>query len=164
MWFALSLAAFALAVVAHALAVRVLQRANRVISFFAVGGLIGGAMILLAALRYGIVSHETAGAAVCYAFLCELYVFLFTLSLSSISANLLARLHLGRMTPAEVEQLYDSHRMVAGRIERLRGTGLLQYEEGRVIVTAKGERLMRTLNAMRVFFGHADASRDSPQP
>ncbi len=152
MWLPLSFVAFVLAIAFHAICMRVFQNANRVISFFLIGSAMGCALVLIVAWRYGSTSYEAAGSALCYAFLCELYVFLFTLSLSSVSANLLARLHRGRMSPAEVEQLYDSHRMVASRIERLRRNGLLQYDSNAVRVTPKGERLLRTLNAMRVFF------------
>jgi predicted transcriptional regulator len=89
-----------------------------------------------------------------YGLCCELYVFLFTLAMSSISANLLVSLSRRAMTAAEIEQLYDSRAMVSSRIDRLVAVGLFDETPAGLELTAKGARTVRTFGRLRTFFRH----------
>ncbi len=154
MWIVASGTAFMASVVLHAFAVRVFRGANSVVSFFGVGVVVGCTMLAVVGTQTGFGSPQFMAAAATYAFACELYVFLFTLALSSISANLLAKLHAESMTTAEVETLYDSRLMVSNRVERLIKSGFMDRSPSGVVISVRGKRLLRTLNRLRSFFGH----------
>jgi membrane protein implicated in regulation of membrane protease activity len=149
---------FLASVVLHALVVRFRRSVNRVVSFLCVGCFTGGVLLIFLAGHHGFLSAQVFGAAMIYGFICELYLFLFTFALSSISANLLVTLHRRRLTDTEIESLYDSRRMVSHRIERLEHTGLLQAVGDRYEVTRRGRRFLRLLGALRGFFRHDDES------
>lgn len=154
MWLIFLLAALAVALLAHATLSRTIKGLNRVIGFLVVGSAIGVGLLAALASRYGIASMQTIAALVVYAFLCELYIFLFTLAMSSISANLLVRLNRGNLTEQEINRLYNSSRMVEERIERLVATKLLEEENFRLAPTSAGTRLLHMLDWLRRFFRH----------
>lgn len=142
--------------VLHAAACRLGLRADRVIRFLAGGAAMGLLLLLLTSKRYGWFAVETVAALLVYASLCELYLFLFTMTISSISANLLVRLRSGDMTLSEIEQRYDSQKMVRDRLDRLEGTGFLRYDGGRILIAGKGARFLSVFRSLRRFFRHAD--------
>jgi ABC-type siderophore export system fused ATPase/permease subunit len=153
MWLLAVIVFFAAALLAHAITCRLPIPGNSVIRFLTVGSALGGGLIAVLLYRYGVSAQLLAGVML-YAFACELYIFLFTLAMSSVSANLLVNLATHDMTQAEVDRRYDSASMVSNRIERLIVTGLLK-ETGQVIrPTAKGLRLLSAFDALRRFFGH----------
>jgi hypothetical protein len=154
MWLIYLLVALAAALLAHAALSRAARNVNRVIGFLAVGSAAGLGLLTALAARYGAASMQTLSALVLYAFLCELYIFLFTLAMSSISANLLVRLDRGGLTEPEIDRLYDSSRMVDERVERLIATNLLKDESTTLAPTPKGIRLLRMLDRLRHFFRH----------
>jgi len=156
MWFLASCVAMAFALGLHGVICRVDVPLDRVVRFLAVGSAAGLALLVFMFRAYGISSVETWAAVFCYAFACELYIFLFTLVSSSISANLLMTLHGKTLTAQEVDALYDSERMVAQRVRRLLATGFLRAEGSDLKVTPKGLRLQRSLSALRGFFRHRD--------
>lgn len=159
MWMTYALLAFLSALAAHAIVSRRWPGGNRVMQFLAVGGLAGLGLLAQLARYYGTLALQTAAGALSYAFLCELYLFLFTLALSSVSANLLARLGGGELTDGEIAALYDSEQMVRNRIERLVATGLLVASTPVLKVSVRGERLLAALGMMRRLFGHDAAAR-----
>ena len=130
------------------------MRRDRVIRFLVVGSVAGLALIACLAARYGLWSREAVAGVLLYGFLCELYIFLFTMTLSSISSNLLTLLLRGPMSDAEVSNVYDSRHMVEQRLQRLLGTGFLGRDGERLILTAKGARLLRMLRHFRAAFKH----------
>jgi hypothetical protein len=154
MWFPLFVLATACAIASHGAACRLDIGMDRVSRFLAVGSVIGLALLVFLIDTYGILSVETFAAALSYAFACELYIFLFTLVSSSISANLLMTLYDRELTAAEIDDIYDSERMVAQRIRRLLATGFLRSEASGLTVTPKGMRLQKLLRALYAFFGH----------
>jgi uncharacterized protein YacL len=129
-------------------------RLDRVARFLVVGGLIGIVLVGLLLERFGGLTAEVAAGVLVYAFLCELYIFLFTMTISSISSNLLVRLAQREMTLSEVGAAYDSESMVTGRLARLVSTGFLQQSDDLLSITLKGLRFVRSMNSLRKFFGH----------
>jgi hypothetical protein len=154
-WAVLVLASFAAALALHRLACRLPVNMDRVSRFLLAGGIAGACLLWATSARYGLASVETAGAALVYAFLCELYIFLFTMTISSISSNLLVRLSSHDMRVEEIAQRYDSRQMVRQRLERLASTGFLSQTGSRLALTAKGVRFVRTFGALRRFFRQA---------
>jgi hypothetical protein len=153
-WAALVLGSFAAALVLHRFACRLPMKVDRVSRFLLAGGVAGACLLWVTSARYGLVSVETAGAALLYGFLCELYIFLFTMTISSISSNVLVRLSSHDMRLEEIAQRYDSREMVRQRLERLAATGLLSRAGSRLALTQKGTRFVRTFQALRRFFRH----------
>ena len=155
MWFLGSCVALASAVALHGIVCRLNLPWDRVLRFLAGGSAVGAALLGLMSARYGFLAVETWAAALCYAFVCELYIFLFTLASSSVSANLLMTLYGKPLTPREVEVIYGSERMVAQRVRRLLDTGFLKMDAELLTVTPRGLRLQRSLSALRAFFRNA---------
>jgi hypothetical protein len=122
--------------------------------FLITGGLVGAFLVWWLVGRYGIAAPQTWAAALLYAFCCELYIFLFTFAMSSITANLVARLSRCDMTDMDIEQLYDSRHMVATRLDRLIAVGLVTEHTGELRLTAEGRRMVRTFRRLRRFFRH----------
>lgn len=152
-WLVLVPVMVALAIGAHGVAVRLAPGANRMVAFLAVGCVVGTAGIALVAVRHGVFSAETFSFALVYAFLCELYLFLFSSALTSISMNLLVRLLERPLAEEDLARIYDSRRMVDSRLERLRATGLLSRQaSGEYRATAHGQRLHGALEALARFF------------
>lgn len=150
MWALLTGVFFGVALTAHALACRLFPERNRVILFLLAGGIVGMIMTVVLYLNYGWLPQAFAGVVV-YAFCCELYIFLFASTLTSISANLLLRLSKGGMTHDEIARVYDSSDMVKQRVARMISTGLILVSEDSAL-TYKGHLLLRVLQSLRRFF------------
>lgn len=154
-WIALVTGSFVAALLLHGIACRLPVRVDRVSRFLLAGGLAGAALLWAASARYGLASLETAGAALVYGFLCELYIFLFTMTISSISSNVLVRLASQDMSIEEIAQRYDSRQMVRQRLERLAAADLLSRVGSTLTLTPKGRRFVRVFQALRGFFRQA---------
>jgi hypothetical protein len=157
MWFIGAIVGLLIAVIAHAAFCRTPAPLNVVTRFLLTGGLVGAGLVLWLLNRYGMTAPQTGAGAAVYAFSCELYVFLFTFAMSSVTANLVASLSWRDLTDAEIEQLYDSRSMVATRLDRLIAVGLVEEQPKGLRLTADGARLVRTFGRLRDLFGH-------PQP
>lgn len=155
-WLAMVSGSILTSLVLHAVACRLPLKSDRVIRFLVPGAGVGLLLMLSTTQRYGLFAIETVAAILVYALLCELYLFLFTMTISSISANLLVRLRSGNMTLSEIEQRYESRKMVRARLDRLEGTGFIRYDGGRILMAGKGVRLLSTFRSLRRFFRHAD--------
>jgi hypothetical protein len=83
-----------------------------------------------------------------YAFLCELYVFLFTLVANSVAVSLLMSISAGCGTPEAVELAYRPDTMVRRRLGQLERSGLIDNTGGRLTLTAAGRRLIRTFDTV----------------
>jgi hypothetical protein len=144
-------AAFLMAVAVHAIIVRLPVKGDSVTKFV----LAGGALAIVLGLLILLQAPTLAGLAalVAYAFACELYVFLFTLVGFSVSARILLTLRDGPRTAREIDAVYETASMVAGRIERLQRVGLIDPATG--TVSARGRLLVRLFRALRHFFRHA---------
>jgi hypothetical protein len=157
MWFVGVLLALVIAVAGHAGLCRASMPLNVVTRFLITGGLIGASLVWWLISRYGATAPQTWAGALVYAFCCELYVFFFTFAMSSITANLIARLSRYDMTDSDIEKLYDSRHMVATRLDRLVTVGLIEDLPSGLRLTTEGTRMVRTFRWLRAFFRH-------PQP
>lgn len=122
----------------------------------AVGFTFGATMIVL---RF--VPIDALTAILVYAFLCELYLFSFTLASGSVSASLLLLLAtMGEASVDEIEDRYSSARMVANRLTKLQKSGFVERtESGSYGLTSRGDAAVRLCARLRRFFGHDRPSR-----
>ena len=132
---------------------RVPARLDSVQRFLLIGAPLGVALVAVSLTRYGPTMTGFA-AILLYALLCELYIFCFTLVLSSVSATMLILLRRGPVQASALVSVYEPEEMVSLRIDRLLKTGLIERATGRLSVTGKGKRLHRIFNGLRIFFGH----------
>jgi len=143
------------AVLCHAALSRMHLPPNIVLRFLLVGSTLGAGLVWWLYDKYGLAAPEMWAGVLIYVFCCELYVFLFTLVISSISANVLINLSFQDMTDHDMSRLYDSRQMVAARLDRLVSVGLLDESLGSLKLTKNGLRLVRFFNRMRAFFRHS---------
>jgi hypothetical protein len=157
MWFVGAFLGLIIAVVGHAGLCRASMPLNVVTRFLIAGGLVGACLVWWLLNRYGATAPQTWAGAAVYAFCCELYIFLFTFAMSSITANLLGRLARSNMTDTDIEQLYESRYMVATRLDRLVAVGLIEDGPAGLRLTPEGARMVGIFRRLRRFFRH-------PQP
>jgi hypothetical protein len=148
-----ALAAFSLAVLLHGLIMRVRMRLDSVRRFLMMGIPLGLGLAAFSLGRFGLTLPGFA-TILLYAMLCELYIFCFTLVLSSVSATMLILLRQGQVQASALASVYEPREMVELRLDRLLTNGLVQRACGRYSVTKKGERLYRVFAGLRRFFGH----------
>ena len=151
-----ALAAFVLAVLLHGLVMRAPMQVDSVRRFLMVGAPLGLALVVFALTRFGFTVSGFA-AILLYALLCELYMFCFTLVLSSVSATMLIMLRDGPIATLTLASVYDPDKMVQLRLDRLLHNGFLEHAKGRIAVTAQGMKYHKAFTALRVFFGHEPA-------
>jgi hypothetical protein len=162
MWFAGAVLALMIAVIAHAGLCRESIPVDGVTRFLITGGLVGAGLVWWLVDRYGASAPQTWAGAIVYAFFCELYIFLFTFAMTSITANLLGRLSRCDLTDTDIEQLYDSRHMVATRLDRLIAIGLVVERPKGLQLTSKGARMARTFCHLRGLFRHPQPTYDFP--
>jgi hypothetical protein len=150
----LALVAFALTVVLHGVACRLPIGLSVVVKLVAVGGVVGLALAGLLTILFGLSIATVAGLAT-FALACELYIFCFTLILSSVSAIWLRRLHKGSIEREALAEAYSPAWMVDTRLERLVDNGFLNRTEAGYRLTDKGRGLMETFKKLRRLFNHA---------
>lgn len=149
----LALAAFVLAVLLHGLAMRAPLRLDSVRRFLLIGMPLAVALVAVSLARFGPTIPGVA-AILLYALMCELYIFLFTLVLSSVSATMLIMLQRGPVQASALASVYEPREMVKVRLDRLLKHGFVERASGRISVTEKGARLHRIFSGVRRFFGH----------
>jgi hypothetical protein len=129
---------------------------SAVVRFFAVAAPIGIFLLIYVGSELG-VSSGLFATMVTYAFLCELYLFLFTLCMASVSANLVMFIAGGERDTSLLAEKYDSTDMVQLRIERLESANLV-YREGDIIsLTSRARFLVEAYRWLRATFGHRDS-------
>ena len=101
----------------------------------------------------GVTADLTAGLLV-FALGCELYLFLSTLSLASISSNILAFLREKPATEGELAARYSGWRMAEIRVERLLAGDFIAPDGDRLRLTPRGRKTARTFHRLRSFFRH----------
>src|SRR5688572_12740736 len=148
-----ALACFGLAVLLHGLAMRFPLRVDVVRRFLLVGIPLGVALVVFAltALDFTI---DAFAAILLYAFLCELYIFCFTLVLSSVSATMLVLLHRGAIEESTLASAYDPRGMVKLRVDRLIKHGFIERRGERLAVSPRGKLLHDSFSVLRSVFGH----------
>lgn len=155
MWLIAVVLSMAASVVGHALVMRGWPHINRVMGFVGIGGTAGAALLAYLVTSHGL-TGETAAALLAYAFACELYIFLFTLVMTSVSASLLMRLRRGELAQQEIDQIYHDDCMVEARLQRLTAIGLLGKQNDVYHVTERGARLSTLFSELRRFFCHPE--------
>lgn len=154
---------FGMAGAIHAIWVRLPFGRHRVHKFV-VAGVLLGATLLWSVLWTNGLSTAAVAAIISYAFICELYLFLFTLVGSSISVRLLLKLRDGPLGPEAVDEINDCAGMVERRMEQLVAVGLLTRGPEDYQVSGSGRKLVAVFRVMQQFFRHAKAVPLEPQP
>lgn len=149
----LAFAAFVLAVIMHGPAMRLPIALDSVRRFLLIGVPIGLALVAVSLALVGPTIRGFA-AILFYALLCELYIFLFTLVIGSVSVSILVALRDGPIEATSTANTFDTNEMVRLRIERLIRFGFLEGDGDQIVVTREGKKLHRTYIALRCFFGH----------
>ena len=148
-----ALAAFVLAVLLHGLIMRAPMQLDTVRRFLLVGVPLGLALVAYALVQFG-PGPQAFAAILLYALLCELYLFCFTLVLSSVSATMLIMLRQKSIEAGVLASVYDPKEMVQIRLNRLLNNGFLDKAKGRLTVTAKGMKYHRIFTVLSAFFEH----------
>lgn len=89
-----------------------------------------------------------------YVFFAELYLFLITFSLSSISANILVMLSSTSKSISEIEQAYSGEYMAQKRVARLIQVKFVEERNEKIYLTDKGMYLVRIMSILRSIFAH----------
>jgi hypothetical protein len=153
MWLVVVAVYTALAVSLHALLRRIAHRINSVAVFVLIGGAVGiGLVVYLVVVD--LPTSELWAVLVLYALACELYTFLFTLVMTSVSAGLLLTLRTGSIIETELTEHSDPDEVARVRIERLVTGGLLREDGGNLTPTAKGRRLVWVFAILATIFRH----------
>jgi len=151
MWWLFPLSCFVAVVGLHAVAARLRPAGNRVNQFLLVGG-IGGLVVILAGPA--VPWPERLAGVAAYAFACELYLFLFTFVISSVTVALLLTRRSG---PAAGISLQPAE-MVQRRLRTMAAAGLLRQDGERFALTAKARRVVRVYRIIRRLVHDADPS------
>lgn len=122
--------------------------------FLIVGTILGCVMLYHFYHIYGF-SINVFAAALIYAFLSELYIFLFTFVSSSISVSILMNLAHGHSDISELAKEYSGQRMVENRVKRLQNIGFLNSINGKLETSFKGKILVERFNMLQSFFKNA---------
>ncbi|MDX2097257.1 MAG: hypothetical protein SFW36_05730 [Leptolyngbyaceae cyanobacterium bins.59] len=153
-WIVWVVGSFVGAVLGHALACRLPLPGNILFRFLVVGGGIGLILASLLWQTYGF-GLETWAALLLYAFICELYIFVFTFVASSVSVSLLMILDRQSFKLDEIDQYYSSEGMVEGRLEKLLKVGLITSSPSGYVLTLKSQVLTAIFDPLRQFFKRA---------
>ena len=153
MWFFLSVGAFVAAVIVHLIIVRAPLPFSNVIRYLMAGGLVGAALEVTLLVLYGVSGEAFAGAMI-FAFLSELYIFFFTLVVSSVSVTLMLHLRDGDIDEAEVSRIYDSRGMVTFRLAQRIRNGFATEQDGQYRLTQAGRTMVFWFVFLRSLFGH----------
>jgi len=144
---------FAAAVALHAIWSRLSPRPSVVVKFVVVGGVTGlvlhGHLLAVSGLTIG-----TLAGLLVFALVSELYIFCFTLIISSVSAIWLRRLHRGSIETAALAEAYSPTWMVDTRLDRLVENGFLARDGDGYRLTEKGRSLIGTFGRLRAIFKH----------
>ena len=147
MWLVCLLGSFAVLIATHHLLGRVLPNWGTLLRMI-VALPIAAALLwwTTSSLGYSILSY---GAMFWLLFLSALYVFIFTLSQSSISVKLINMLWGGPLDRPAIERIYSPGYMVERRIERLFAADLATREGGDLKLTRRGRSLVNCYRLAR---------------
>ncbi len=149
----LAVAYFVVALALHAIWCRASRRPSVVVKFVLVGGATGLALLGHLLAVEGL-THRTLAGLLVFALASELYIFCFTLIISSVSAVWLRRLHRGSIESAALAEAYSPSWMVDTRLIRLIENGFLARDGDRYRLTEKGRSLIGTFGRLRAIFKH----------
>ena len=144
---------FVVALTLHAIWCRVSARPSVVVKFVVVGGVAGLALLGHLLAVEGL-THRTLAGLLVFGLASELYVFCFTLIISSVSAIWLRRLYRGSIEEAALAEAYSPTWMVEMRLNRLVDNGFLMRVGDQYRLTDKGRGLIGTFGTLRAIFKH----------
>ena len=151
MWAAAVLFYFSLAVAGQALIRRLKWFRNSVFDFLFSGCVFGAGLIAHYFLDPSLASSFWAGV-LCYAFLSELYLFLFTFTKSSVGVSILRGLEKGPMTESRLDAMLCPADMVENRLRVMVEAGFLEQENLNYQMTQKGRCLTACFQWMKAIF------------
>ena len=151
MWPIVSVAAFATSVLVHAVTMRLVEQARAVAAFVAICGAMGAALVGYCARSYGL-TPATLAAILTYAFVCEFYIFLFTLVGNSVSFGLLAKLARQPLKPADIAGFYRAEGMIDRRFEQLERANLITPGPVVFTLTRRGKGVVRIFSLLHAIF------------
>ena len=123
------------------------------VKYVAIGGLAGLALLAHLFVVDGLTYRTLAGLLV-FGLASELYIFCFTLIISSVSAIWLRRLYRGSIESAALAEAYSPTWMVEVRLGRLVENGFLVRSGDGYRLTEKGRKLIDTFGRLRAIFKH----------
>jgi hypothetical protein len=153
----LSVMAFITSALLHAVAVRLVKRVGAVAAFVAIGAVMGIALIGYCVGSYGL-TPATLAANLTSAFLCELYIFLFTLVGNSVSFGLLTKLGKHPLKPADIAGFYRAEAMIARRFEQLERGNFITRGPAGFRLTTRGEGVVRVFSLLHRMFRRPNQS------
>jgi len=153
MWFALAVAYIIAAVLAYGVVARLPLRSNFLFKFLACGGLFWVGLAIHEVAVYG-ATILTLAALLLFAFVWELYIFLFAMISTSVSVGLLRRVNQAPVSAEQIVQRYSTEFMVESRLDRLVTDGYLRPDGGSYSLTPRAEFVLNSFNILRSFFRH----------
>lgn len=162
MWLWEAVTGWMTVVVLHAVLCRLPIKAN-IVAKFLMAGIPLGLLLAYRQLDHTGLSVKSMAGLTLYAFICELYIFIFASVPASISISLLRTLHKKVMTQDEINQCLESRALFEWRLSGLEREGLLEKTSSVCRVTVKGKRLAGFFRALQKFFGHSRAPELAPR-
>lgn len=152
MWLIPTILAFACVIAVHATLRRVAPAGNSVVQFLGVAVLGAGALAMILPLTAAS-GLECLTALSLLTFCCELYLFLFTFAISSVSIAMLLA-HTGRAPRPETGEPTGEAPAPAGRVRRRLESRLLVRTSAGYALTSSGRAIVRVCQRLRDFFRH----------
>ena len=151
MWLLLAAGYFAAAVALHALVTRAPLRASSVARYVIVGSLSGVALGAHLVWLYDLTTPAIAGLLL-FALASEVYIFLFTLTMNSISSTILLTLRSGATDEEALDARYSASYMVDSRLVKLEANDFLRRDGERFQLTERGRGLVASFHRLRRLF------------
>lgn len=129
------------------------KKINSIKLFLLISCILGLGYIIVQYATYG-GSFNLVANCLLYGFSCELYIFIFTMCISSVSANILLRLLAHNLKLDDIKGFYDSKHMVNNRLERLCKIGFIEGTPQELCLSNKGHLLVNVFTRLRLFFRH----------
>lgn len=139
-------------VTVHAALRRIRPFGNSVLQFMAMA-VLGLFSLMLILWNRHLTPLEIVTAVALLGFGCELYLFLFTFCISSVSIALLLELS-GRSIAATPAAVDPALIIPNNRIERMIEAGLLLRSAEGLMLTPQGKLILKIRNSLRLFFHH----------
>jgi len=149
--------AFALAaVVLHSVLTRLPIPGNVVVRFVAAAA-ISGVTLTAFVVAVHLPVDQAISVVLIYLLMCELYTFLFTFAMTSVSVGLLLALRSGSNSEGDLEERYNATAMVEARMTRLITNGFLRLraDNDDYVVTPRATRVVAIFRFLRTLFRNA---------
>lgn len=153
MWGILALIYFMATIAGHGLLCRLPLGGNIVVKFILIGSVVSATLAVHEIMLYGI-AIETFAALLSYMFICELYIFLFTLVGNSVSVSILLQLSKNSLNESELERVNSDKMMVNERLQKLINVNFLEVRNKKYCLTQQGLLLLKFFRSFKSFFRH----------